>query len=57
MQSDFEAKEIKNAKAVLEKDLQVAEQIHARYKEHKEKLRKSLSLLAKIKIFFRRNRV
>jgi hypothetical protein len=57
MQSDFEAKEIKNAKAVLEKDLQVAEQVHARYKEHKEKLRKSLSLLAKIKNFFRRNRV
>ena len=57
MQNDFEPTQIKEAKFVLLKELQDAEQIHVRQKEHEKELRKSLSLLGKIKKFFRRNRV
>ena len=54
MQNDFEPSQLKEAKFVLLKELQDAEQIHARQKEHREELKKSYSLLDKIKSFFRR---
>ena len=57
MQNNFEPTQLKDAKFVLLKELQYAEQIHVRQKEHEKELRKSLSLLGKIKKFFRRNRV
>ena len=53
MQNNFEPTQLKDAKFVLLKELQYAEQIHVRQKEHSEELKKSHSLLDKIKRFFR----
>lgn len=54
MQSDFEAKEIKNAKSVLDEELQSAMKIHSRQKKHEEEILEASSLWMKIKSFFRR---
>ena len=53
MQNNFEPTQLKEAKFVLMKELQDAEQVHIRQKEQREALKKSHSLLDKIKSFFR----
>jgi len=54
MQSDFEAKEIKNAKSILDEELERAMEIHKKQKEHEEEILEASSLWMKIKSFFRR---
>ena len=51
MQSDFKAREMQNAKALLEKELKVATHLHQIEKEKYEEKKKS-SLFSKIKTFF-----
>ena len=52
---DFEAKDIKNAKAVLENDLQVIEHLHAKQQIHQEEIQHKHSLWQKIKDLFKRS--
>jgi len=54
MQSDFEAKEIKNAKEGLLKDLQMAEHTHAILKERQIELARKPTLWEQVKGFFNR---
>lgn len=54
MQSEFEAKEIKNAKSILDKELQSAMEIHNKQKKHEEEVLEASSLWMKIKGIFRR---
>ncbi len=54
MQSDFEAKHIKNAKSFLEKELQMAQDKLNFQKEHEEEMYDASSLWMKIKVFLKR---
>ena len=54
MQNDFEPLNIKQAKNILLKDLEVAEHIHSIQKEQQKIFVKKISLWNRIKNFFRR---
>jgi len=53
MQNDFEPRNIKQAKNILLKDLEVAEHIHTMQKEQQKAAIKKTSLWNRIKSFFR----
>ena len=52
MQNDFEAKQIENAKALLETELQVAQHLHQIQKEKHEEQQKKPSFFSRIQSFF-----
>ena len=54
MQSDFEARHIKDAKEVLLKDLERAEHNHAMQKERQIELARKATLWEQVKGFFNR---
>jgi len=54
MQNDFEPRNIKQAKNILLKDLEVAAHIHSLQKEQQRIFVKKTSLWNRIKHFFRR---
>jgi len=51
MLSDFEAKEIKKAKRILEQELRMIQNIHERQKEEQEVLYKKPSLWSRLKAY------
>ncbi len=54
MQNNFEARQIKNAKEALLKDLEIAEHNHAMQKERQIELARKPTLWEQVKGFFNR---
>ena len=52
MQNNFEAKQIENAKVLLETELQMAQHLHQIQKEKHEEQQKKPSLFSRIQGFF-----